>query len=134
MTAAPVTAFRSFKVIPLLAALVCLLWVGVPRSAFGEAPAFDPAKLNPVNAEDYKETIRVACVGDSITFGAGVKDRDHNSYPVQLGKLLGELRNDKVAAAPLHKRTSSWDRIWVFWLIGALFGADWYLRRRWGLA
>ena len=33
--------------------------------------------------------IRVACVGDSITFGAGIRDRASKSYPVQLGKLLG---------------------------------------------
>lgn len=26
-------------------------------------------------------------MGDSITFGAGVKDRHLNSYPVQLGKI-----------------------------------------------
>ena len=33
--------------------------------------------------------IRVACVGDSITFGAGVEDRIANNYPRVLGKLLG---------------------------------------------
>lgn len=33
---------------------------------------------------------RVACVGDSITEGAGVKDRKTESYPAQLGKLLGD--------------------------------------------
>ena len=37
-----------------------------------------------------QEKIRVACVGDSITFGAGVKDRAKNSYPAQLQALLGE--------------------------------------------
>lgn len=51
----------------------------------------------------------------------------------ELGKLLGELKNDKVDAAPTRKLTSAWDRVWVFWLIGGLFGVDWYLRRRWGL-
>lgn len=35
------------------------------------------------------ERIKVACVGDSITFGAGIQDRDKNSYPAQLGNLLG---------------------------------------------
>ena len=42
------------------------------------------------------EKVRVACVGDSITFGAGVADRKNNAYPVVLGKLLGdgvEVRN-----------------------------------------
>lgn len=71
-------------------ALACLFRIDVPRAAFGDEKGFDPARLNPVNADDYKEPIRVACVGDSITYGAGVHDRDHNSYPVQLGKLLGD--------------------------------------------
>jgi lysophospholipase L1-like esterase len=35
------------------------------------------------------EPIKVACIGDSITFGAGVKDRAKNSYPAQLQALLG---------------------------------------------
>lgn len=38
----------------------------------------------------YAEPIRVACVGDSITFGAGIKDRDKMSYPAQLGKILAK--------------------------------------------
>lgn len=33
--------------------------------------------------------IKVACVGNSITFGFGLENRDVNSYPAQLGKLLG---------------------------------------------
>jgi hypothetical protein len=54
--------------------------------------------------------------------------------PSELGKLLAELSNEKVDATPTRKLTSAWDRVWVFWLIGLLFGADWYLRRRWGLS
>lgn len=41
------------------------------------------------------KVIRVACIGDSITFGLGIKGRDQ-SYPAQLQKLLGskyEVRN-----------------------------------------
>ena len=33
--------------------------------------------------------VRVACVGDSITYGAGVPTRRTKSYPAQLGGLLG---------------------------------------------
>lgn len=33
--------------------------------------------------------IRVACIGDSITFGMGLKDRAKESYPAQLQQLLG---------------------------------------------
>nr|MBF0223276.1 hypothetical protein [Desulfobulbaceae bacterium] len=32
---------------------------------------------------------RVACIGDSITFGKGLSNRDWNSYPAQLRRLLG---------------------------------------------
>jgi lysophospholipase L1-like esterase len=34
--------------------------------------------------------VRVACVGDSITFGARITDRGRLSYPAQLGCLLGK--------------------------------------------
>jgi acetyl esterase/lipase len=35
------------------------------------------------------EKIKVACIGDSITFGFGIKDRENDSYPAQLGQILG---------------------------------------------
>jgi len=34
--------------------------------------------------------IKVACIGDSITYGAAIKDRANNCYPQQLASLLGE--------------------------------------------
>ena len=43
-----------------------------------------------VDPSNYEGKIRVACVGDSITFGAGIRDRGRNSYPAQLGRMLGE--------------------------------------------
>lgn len=36
------------------------------------------------------ETIKVACVGNSITYGIGVKDREKNSYPALLQRMLGD--------------------------------------------
>ena len=33
--------------------------------------------------------MRVACVGNSITYGTGIADREHFSYPVQLQQMLG---------------------------------------------
>jgi lysophospholipase L1-like esterase len=51
--------------------------------------------------------IRVACVGDSITFGACVADRGNNCYPAVLGKLLGdryEVRNFGVSGSTLLKK------------------------------
>lgn len=39
---------------------------------------------------DEKQKVRVACVGDSITYGAGISNAELNSYPHQLGELLGD--------------------------------------------
>lgn len=33
--------------------------------------------------------IRVACIGNSITYGHGIQDRANDTYPAQLQKLLG---------------------------------------------
>ena len=54
--------------------------------------------------------------------------------PSEIGKLMSELQNEKTDSAPTRKLTSAWDKVWVFWVIGGLFGLDWYLRRRWGLS
>ena len=35
-------------------------------------------------------TCKIACVGDSITYGTLVRNRRANCYPTQLGKLLGK--------------------------------------------
>jgi len=61
----------------------------------------------PIRVEDYRETIRVACIGDSITFGASIKNRDRDCYPAQLGRMLGEkwqARNFGVSGATLLKK------------------------------
>ena len=42
----------------------------------------------PVDVSQYKDKIRVACVGDSITAGYGVTKG--NSYPQQLARMLGD--------------------------------------------
>jgi lysophospholipase L1-like esterase len=52
------------------------------------------------------DRIRVACVGDSITYGAGIEKRNQNSYPAVLQKLLGdkyEVRNFGVSGSTLLK-------------------------------
>ena len=36
------------------------------------------------------QKLRIACVGNSITFGSGVVNREKNSYPAQLQHMLGE--------------------------------------------
>jgi arylsulfatase A-like enzyme/lysophospholipase L1-like esterase len=39
---------------------------------------------------DFNRPIRVACIGDSITYGHLLPQRERNSYPAQLQALLGE--------------------------------------------
>ena len=66
-----------------------------------------PDKSAPINAANYRETIRVACVGDSITYGNSIKYRLRDCYPAQLGRLLGDkwqTRNFGVSGATLLKK------------------------------
>ena len=58
----------------------------------------------PLLAGPPAQPIRVACVGDSITFGSQLTNREADSYPVRLGQLLGPLydvRNFGVSGATL---------------------------------
>lgn len=43
-----------------------------------------------INPSDYKHPVRVACIGASITYGAGIADVPRDAYPAQLGRILGE--------------------------------------------
>lgn len=36
------------------------------------------------------KVIKIACIGDSITYGARIDNREQNSYPAQLATMLGE--------------------------------------------
>jgi acyl-CoA thioesterase I len=54
-----------------------------------------------------QDVIRVACVGDSITFGSGIENREVNSYPAQLQKMLGpgwEVQNFGISGATMLKK------------------------------
>lgn len=55
-------------------------------------------------AQDTQK-IKIACVGNSITYGAGIKDRANDSYPAVLNRLLGhdkyDVRNYGVSARTL---------------------------------
>jgi lysophospholipase L1-like esterase len=73
----------------LLLHLLVALFVLIPPALFADGPA------------------RVACVGDSITYGYGLKDRDHDSYPVWLGRWLGtgyDVRNFGHSGATLLRK------------------------------
>jgi len=49
----------------------------------------------PVQQKEHDNQIKIACVGNSITFGAGISDRIKDSYPSQLHRMLGENYNVK---------------------------------------
>lgn len=60
----------------LLLALFCLTTLQLPAAAKRKKVAAQP--------------VRVACVGNSITYGTGIADREHFSYPIQLQHMLGD--------------------------------------------
>lgn len=41
-------------------------------------------------AASARQPLKVACVGNSVTYGHGINDREQYSYPAQLQRLLGE--------------------------------------------
>lgn len=52
--------------------------------------------------------VRVACIGNSITYGDRIRNRDTDSYPAQLGALLGtsyQVRNFGVNGATMLKKS-----------------------------
>jgi acyl-CoA thioesterase-1 len=58
--------------------------------------------------DPVQQPVRVACVGDSITYGAGLPGRETNSYPAQLGRLLGagyDTRNFGLCGATMLKHS-----------------------------
>jgi lysophospholipase L1-like esterase len=62
----------------------------------------------PLFADTLQKTIRVACVGDSITYGAGIQNRESNSYPAQLNRMLGasyDARNFGVNGATMLEKS-----------------------------
>ncbi len=75
--------------IGFLSGLLTLIFPGLPQAAPAPAP------------------IRVACVGDSITYGAGLNDRADDAYPAWLGRWLGpsyDVRNfGRSGATLLHR-------------------------------
>lgn len=66
--------------------------------------------------EAIQPRVRVACVGDSITFGHGIKNREKRSYPAQLQRMLGDrfdVRNFGVSGTGVLQealRTNGWKR------------------------
>lgn len=46
-----------------------------------------------IDTTNYDHIIRVACIGASTTYGGNIENREVNSYPAQLGKMLGDKWN-----------------------------------------
>jgi lysophospholipase L1-like esterase len=61
-------------------ALLVISWTAFRFYVYRYTAPIPPAAPN---------TCKIACVGDSITYGILVKNRRANCYPAQLGKLLG---------------------------------------------
>ena len=65
-----------------------------------------PSCQMPNQDKNDEGKIKIACVGDSITYGMGIKNRDENAYPAQLSKILGEkyeVKNFGVSGRTLLK-------------------------------
>lgn len=52
--------------------------------------AISPISLQPTQRSEAGKRIKVACVGDSITYGYGIRNRDTNSFPALLQQMLGD--------------------------------------------
>ncbi len=78
---------KKTKIIVAVVLCICvLLVVTVVPSLYVTGSLATNHPLNkPKNGQ-----IRVACVGDSITFGAGVEGWPKNNYPSVLGNMLGD--------------------------------------------
>lgn len=60
-----------------------------------------------LTVEAVSQKVKIACVGNSITYGAGVANREKNNYPQQLQNLLGdefEVKNFGVSGTTLLKK------------------------------
>lgn len=77
-----------------------------------------------VNESVASDKIRVACIGNSITYGAGIVNREKNCYPTQLQAYLGdqyEVRNLGVSGSTAiekgdypYRATSAYQEIFRF--------------------
>jgi lysophospholipase L1-like esterase len=90
------------------------------------------------------DRVRVACVGDSITYGLGLWNRERDCYPALLGGMLGgghEVRNFGVSGAMMREggafpyrgtwafaQATRWNPEIVVIMLGTNDAADWNRR------
>ena len=94
--------------------LLAFALFAVPVAFGGRTVAYWPFGGQPASTG---RVVRVACIGDSIASGYALKDPDRDSYPAQLGRMLGErceVRNFGVPALGIyeHLRWGSQPRAW----------------------
>lgn len=61
----------------------------------------------PTERKKPGKKVKVACIGNSITYGMGIKNRQEYAYPSQLSKILGnnyEVKNFGVSGRTVLKR------------------------------
>ena len=61
----------------------------------------------PIDDSSYDGMIKVACIGNSVTYGYGIENPDANSYPAVLQQKLGDkydVRNFGRSGATLLKK------------------------------
>ncbi|MFT3680141.1 MAG: GDSL-type esterase/lipase family protein [Ferruginibacter sp.] len=81
--------------------IIFLLVIFLPVCTVAQKHAIDTGK--------YDHVIRVACIGASTTWGGNIEKQEINSYPAQLGTMLGqkwEVKNFGVDAAGIIKKGS----------------------------
>lgn len=71
---------QMLGVLAMMADTIARLYEPTPESPAATVPGPMKATAPPV---------RVACVGNSITYGTGIQDRVRDSYPAQLQRMLG---------------------------------------------
>ncbi|HEC42977.1 MAG TPA: sialate O-acetylesterase [Bacteroides sp.] len=68
---------------------------------------FVNAQTEIINESDYPDQIRIACIGNSVTYGHGLGDREQDAYPSRLQEMLGEkyiVRNFGFNGATMLKK------------------------------
>ena len=81
------------------------------------AVSVSAAGVSGTHGRDGSEKFRVACIGDSISYGKGMTNRVEECYPARLQQLLGdryEVRNfgDSGAGVYLHTKRGDKPRAW----------------------
>ena len=76
----------------------------------GAAGSISAVSETEESGQEGTEPVKIACVGDSITYGYGIAGRAENCYPALLQKALGEgyeVRNFGVSGTAVQKESDA---------------------------